>query len=344
MAQTPFERLREAMCGYMQTSILAAAAELDFFTLILESENRLGASELAAKSQCDPRGTTVVLDALAALGYLHKSRAAGNVTYSVTDEYKTYLDSRHPDTFVPMMRHMACGQRTWARLTWSLKNGKPQPGQASILGEEQDKTSFIMGMNSTAVRLVGGTISSMKKAGIFTFGKDEAKLLDIGGASGTYAEAFLNELPRSRATIFDRPVGIAQAQKRFSGSAMEDRVTLITGDFMLDTLPGGFDFAWISAIIHQMNRGESRRLYRNAQQALNPGGIVAVRDYVMSGERTFPKDGAVFGVNMFVNTDSGMVYTFEEIREDLEDAGFIEVRHAVPAPNMSAIVTARKPG
>ncbi|MDR2056054.1 MAG: methyltransferase domain-containing protein [Desulfovibrio sp.] len=343
MVQTSFESLREAMRGYMQTSILAAAAELDFFTLILENENRLGASELAAKSQCDPRGTTAVLDALAALGYLRKSCAADNATYSVTDEYKAYLDSRHPDTFVPMMRHMACGQRAWARLTWSLKNGKPQPRQVSILGEEQDKASFIMGMNSIAVRLVGGTISSMKNAGIFTFGKDDAKLLDIGGASGTYTEAFLNELPRLRATIFDRPVGIAQAQKRFAGSALEARVTLIAGDFMLDMLPRGFDFAWISAIIHQMNREESRRLYRNAHQALNPGGIVAVRDYVMSGERTSPKEGAIFGVNMFVNTDSGMVYTFEEIREDLEGSGFIEIRHAVPASNMSDIVTARKP-
>jgi predicted O-methyltransferase YrrM len=275
---------------------------------------------------------------------VQKTCTADKEAYSVADEYAPYLDSRHPDTFVPMMRHMACGQRTWARLAWSLKSGKPQPRQHSILGEEKDKTSFIMGMNSTALRLVGGTIAAMKQAGILPFDKDAAKILDIGGASGTYAEAFLTELPRSRATIFDLPVGIAQAQKRFAGSTLEERVTLIAGDFMQDTLPGGFDFAWISAIIHQMNREESRRLYRNACQALQPGGIVAVRDFVMSKERTSPPEGAIFGVNMFVNTATGMVYTFAEIKEDLEDAGFVEVRHAVPAPSMSAIVTAGKPG
>jgi ubiquinone/menaquinone biosynthesis C-methylase UbiE len=343
MDQSPFDSLRSVMSGYMQTSILAAAAELDFCTVILENGNSLGAAALAAKLECDPRGTAAVLDALTAMGFLNKYGMSEEARYAVVDEYTAVLDSRHPDTFVPMMRHMAGGQRTWSRLAWSLKDGKPQPRQPSILGPEQDRISFIMGMNSIAVRLVDGTVESMKKAGVLSFGKEDVSILDIGGASGTYTEAFLKELPRSRAVIFDLPVGIAQARKRFQGSEMEARIRLVEGDFTRDALPGGSDFAWISAIIHQMNREESRLLYRNALQALNPGGLVAVRDYVMSKDRTFPKEGAFFGVNMFVNTESGMVYTFEEIREDLESAGFAEVTHAVVTPSMSAVVTARKP-
>ena len=72
--------------------------------------------------------------------------------------------------------------------------------------------------------------------------------------------------------------------------------------------------------------------------------IVGVRDYVMRQDRTYPVDGALFGINMLVNTQNGMVYTYEEIREDLELAGFTQVVHAVDVPSMSAVVTAKKPG
>ena len=123
---------------------------------------------------------------------------------------------------------------------------------------------------------------------------------------------------------------------------MEERVTFMEGDFTKAPLPSGFDFAWISAIIHQMDRSESRMLYAKTLDALNPGGMAAVRDYVMSGDRVFPLEGAIFGVNMFVNTRSGMVYTYREIQEDLEWAGFTKVTHAVDVPTMAAVVTAKK--
>jgi hypothetical protein len=125
---------------------------------------------------------------------------------------------------------------------------------------------------------------------------------------------------------------------------MDCRVRLVEGDFTLDELPPDHDFAWISAIIHQMNREDSRELYAKARRALNPAGMAAVRDYVRSPDRTSPRDGAFFGVNMFINTERGMVYTFDEIREDMETAGFTSVSLAVPGPGMSAVVVARNPG
>jgi hypothetical protein len=344
MTMSPFERLRRETSAYMQVSILAALAELDFGTAILENGNSLSAAALADHCLCDRRGTEALLDALAAMGYLLKSGTGGDARYSVAEEYKAYLDSRHPSTFIPMMRHMACGQRAWARLTWSVKDGKPQARDSSILGAEQDGISFIMGMNSIATKLVGGVMHSLREAGILSFSKQNPRILDIGGASGTYTEAFLRELPGASAAIFDLPVGVKQAKSRFTGSDMETRVTLVEGDFTKDPLPSGFDLAWISAIIHQMDRSESRMLYGKTLDALNPGGMVAVRDYVMSEDRLFPVEGALFGINMFVNTQGGMVYTYREIKEDLELAGFTGVAHAVDVPSMAAVVTGKKPG
>ena len=92
-----------------------------------------------------------------------------------------------------------------------------------------------------------------------------------------------------------------------------------------------------------MSRQECRDLYAKAYAALEPGGLAAVRDFVMDASRTSPAAGALFGVNMLVQTGGGRVFTFEEIREDLEAAGFADVRLAVDKPSMSAVVTAAKP-
>ena len=343
MDTAPFERLQREMTGYMRTSVLAALAELDLATLILQQGNSLSAAKAAQLNACDEHGMEVLLDALAALGYLRKSGSGDHALFSVPEEFQACLDSRHPATYIPMMRHMANGQRTWARLSWTVKDGCPQARQPSLLGMEQDRISFIMAMNSLAVRLVPATMDALRAAGLLSFSKTEVHILDIGGASGTYTEAFLQALPGSRATIFDLPVGIGQARQRFAGSALEARVGLVEGDFLRDALPGGFDLAWISAIIHQMDRDDSRLLYRKALKALCPGGRVAVRDFVMDESRTCPVDGALFGINMLVNTEAGRVYTYGEIREDLEAAGFVDVAHAVDVPSMSAVVSARRP-
>jgi SAM-dependent methyltransferase len=331
------------MAAYMQVCVLGALAELDFGTVILENGNSMSAAALADRCSCDRRGVERLLDVLAATGYFLKSGLGGDARYAVAEEYKTYLDSRHTETFIPMMRHMACGQRAWARLTWSVKDGRPQEREPSILGAEQDRISFIMGMNAVANKLVGEVVRSLREAGVLSFSAHNPRILDIGGASGTYTEAFLKELPGASATLFDLPTGVAQAKKRFTGSALEARVAIVEGDFTKDPLPSGFDFAWISAIIHQMDRSGSRMLYAKALDALNPGATAAVRDYVMREDRLSPVEGAVFGINMFVNTPSGMVYTYREIQEDLEAAGFTNVVHAVDAPGMTAVVTAKKP-
>jgi hypothetical protein len=63
----------------------------------------------------------------------------------------------------------------------------------------------------------------------------------------------------------------------------------------------------------------------------------------MEPNRIGPREGALFAVNMLVNTDSGGTFTFEEYAEDLRSAGFdnpqLQVRHEA----MNSVVVAEKP-
>ena len=93
---------------------------------------------------------------------------------------------------------------------------------------------------------------------------------------------------------------------------------------MPTNLPGGADFAWVSAICHQHSRQHNRELFAKVYQALVPGGRIAIRDIVMEPCRTQPRDGALFAINMLVNTETGGTFTFEEYAEDLRAAGLRE--------------------
>ncbi len=336
----PFDRLRIVSSAYQESCVLIAAAELDLGTRILERSNSSTVEELATAIRLDSRALTVLLDAMVGLGYFTKS---ADSRYSVMESFVELLDSRHPKTFVPMIRHQGNCLRGWSQLAWVVAGGIPAQEHSSILGSEADGVSFILAMNSLGRALVGPLVDELKKSGVLMFPKENLRFIDIGGASGTYTLAFLEALPKAEGTIFDLPVGIQEAQRRFGGTPLESRVSFASGNFYQDELPNGFDFAWISAIIHQHGRAESQNLYGKAFRALNSGGRIAVRDFVMDPSRTSPPFGTLFGVNMLVHTPNGMVYTFDEIRADLEAVGFVDVRLAIPAETMSAVVVAEKP-
>jgi trans-aconitate methyltransferase len=168
-------------------------------------------------------------------------------------------------------------------------------------------------------------------------------LLDVGGASGTWTLAFLRAVPDATATIFDLPDAIQQARERLAGTEFVDRVTLTAGDFYVDDLPGGADFAWVSAICHQHSRRHNRDLFVKVWRALVPGGRIAIRDIVMAPGRTEPLDGALFAINMLVNTDSGGTFTFEEYAEDLTASGFQSPRLLIEHEAMNSVVEAVRP-
>jgi predicted O-methyltransferase YrrM len=168
-------------------------------------------------------------------------------------------------------------------------------------------------------------------------------LLDIGGASGTWTIAFLRACPSAQATLFDLPHVIPMARRRLAAARLDQRVKLVVGDFATDALPPGADLAWVSAIVHQNSRAQNRALFTKVLAALAPGGRIAIRDILMEEDRTQPVAGALFAVNMLVATEGGSTFTFGELQEDLEAAGFAGVALARRDEAMNSLVVGKKP-
>jgi ubiquinone/menaquinone biosynthesis C-methylase UbiE len=167
-------------------------------------------------------------------------------------------------------------------------------------------------------------------------------LLDIGGASGTWTIAFLRACPNAQATLLDLPQVIPMARQRLTEAGLADHVRLVAGDFMNDPLPTDADLAWVSAIVHQNSRGQNRLLFSKLFQTLIPGGRIVIRDILMEENHTQPVAGALFAINMLVATEGGGTFTFNELREDLESAGFGQVVVMHRDDGMNSVVVAHK--
>lgn len=319
----------EMGASFMPSCVLGAAAELDLFTLLGEAS--LTADEIAQRLKSDLRGTRMLLDAVTALNLLNKQGDC----YHVPSELRPLL-SASPETVLPMLLHRMNILRGWSQLAWVVKAGIPGPRQASIRGPAADREAFVAAMHTVSGPNADPLIAKLQPLRF-------ERLLDVGGASGTWTIALLKAVPDSRATIFDLPDAIKQARLRFAHSEFAERVAFVPGDFYVDQLPGGCDFAWVSAIIHQHSRRHNRELFTKVFEALQPGGRIAIRDLVMEPDRVQPVEGALFAINMLVNTDEGGTFTLDEIAEDLQSAGFVDPELKVKSADMNSVVMASKP-
>ncbi len=314
---------------FMESRLLLTAVELDVFTAL--ARRAMIAEEAAGALGTDLRATTALLDALVGIGLLEKEHDRFHCPLGAAE----LLSSDSSGSVVPMLKHSSALWRRWSALTDVVRTGEPaqlpEPDQ-----REKDREAFIGAMHAVGALMAAEVVAAIQPG-------NAARLLDIGGASGTYTQAFLEACPAMRATLFDLPPVVEIARGRLGSTGVSDRLTFVAGDFDRDELPRGHDLALLSAIIHQNSAVQNVELFRKIRRALDAGGRLVIRDHVMSPDHTRPARGAIFAVNMLLGTRGGGTYSFEEIRGGLESAGFEAIRLLRADERMTGLVEAFTP-
>jgi SAM-dependent methyltransferase len=320
-----------AICrGFQPACVLMAGAELGAFDAL--ADTRMTAQALARRLKADARAMRMLADALASLGLL----TVRDGRYSLRAGAADVLTETGRRRGLAMVRHQANCLRSWAQLARVVKTGRPAEDAPSIRGAAADQAAFIEAMDDASRSLAPKLV---KRIGPPPF----RHLLDIGGGPGTWAIAFLRAAPSARATLFDLPHTMPIARKHIAAAGLQSRVRFVAGDLESgQALPPGADLAWISAIVHMNSRAENRRLFRKTRAALVEGGRVLIRDVVMRESRTAPAGGALFAINMLVNTPRGGTYTFRELSEDLLAAGFKKPCFLHKGEAMDSVIQALK--
>lgn len=316
--------------SFMKSRVILTAAELDLFTKL--DKAYISSKDLAALLDLDERATTRILDCLITFELLEKQN-----DYYRTTEKGSYLSSLHPHSILHSVKHSIRLWNNWNNLTVAIKEGTNphlQPLSNKTVSDEERKT-FIGSMHVGA-RKLSSKISDAYDSRPFK------KLLDIGGGSGAYTIAFLQKNPQLQAIIYDLDGVILIAEEKIREVQLQNRVNFVTGNYNKDELPGGCDLTLLSAVIHQNSPKQNLSLFQKIYRALELGGSLLIRDHVMDTARTIPPMGALFALNMLVSTSAGDTYTFDEIKGDLEMAGFEKVEMLMKGGKMDCLMEARK--
>lgn len=323
------EDIQELARAFQKSRALLTAFDLDLFSIL--GDAALTSRELAGLAGTHPRATDRLLNALAALGLVRKHTGL----FRNSEAAAMFLVRGRPG-FLANLGHISNVYASWARLTQAVRTGSA--GTSVRERSEQNDPgipAFIQAMHCRAGRSAGDLAALLDLSNV-------RRVLDVGGGSGAYAMAFCRANPELSAVVLDLPAVVPLTARYVAEAGLEGRIRALPGDYLEADFGSGFDLVFFSAIVHINSAEENARLMRKAFAALNPGGRIAVQDFVMDEDRTSPPAGALFALNMLVNTRAGDTYTESEIRAWLSAAGCEAMARLDTGPATSLLV-GRKP-
>jgi len=327
-----FPDLARLASGHVEARVLQAAVALGIFEALRDRGQPVSA--ISCSIHGDRRATELLLNALVALGLLKKK---GDL-FSLTHVASTYLLSDSPKYYGGMVLFESALWDAWRDLPKSIRSGAPVRPPDMYQRHPQETERFILAMGSLVqargdARVLAGKLDLEKVT----------DLLDVGSGPGTYPIYFCQRFPSLRATIFELPATAKITERFVQASGVSDRIRLVQGDYRADSIPGNYQMAFLSNIIHAESSEENGRLMAKLYARLDRGGRIVIKDHILDDALTHPPVGAVFSLLMLLTTEAGRCYSFQEVRGWLEGAGFKRVRAvSLPQPLTSSLVIGRK--
>jgi hypothetical protein len=327
-----YSDLMKLASGHVEARIVQAAVELEIFENI--GTHALEVASLAKSLDLEPRATELMLNALTALGLLHKRENR----FSLTDVSAKYLKRDAPGYLGGMIRFEASLWHCWMSLTEAIRSGRPVRPANMYQDDPKETAIFIDAMDS----LVKARGDAEIMAGAFDW--DNAReLLDVGSGPATYSIALCRRFSNLRATIFDLPATIKLTENYVSEAGLSSRIRLISGDYRVDDILGRYDVIFLSNVIHGESFEVNQRLMVKLSSVLEPGGSVIVKDHILDSTRVNGRVGAVFSLFMLLTTPEGRCYAFDEVKAWMLSAGLMHVKRIdLPAPLNSSLIIGTK--
>ncbi len=134
------------------------------------------------------------------------------------------------------------------------------------------------------------------------------------------------------------------AREIIDQAGLADRVSVQEGNFQSEELGHGYDVALVFGVLNGEPPEGRVALIKKVFDALNPGGKIVIRDFVLDPDRAGPTDAAVFALQMLLATNSGDLDTRDDWERWLNMAGF-GPSHIVPLADWggSLLTVAIKP-
>ena len=314
----------DTLFAYQRSAALKSALDLDLFTAI--DEGARTASALAKRCGASERGTRVLCDFLATLGFLGKS----DDMYQLTPEAATFLSQRSPAYLGTTARFLLRPELKgkFDELTEAVRHGGVPPGRENIVSDENpiwiEFARSMMPMMVPAAHAIADLIGDSAAS---------LKVLDIAAGHGMFGITIAKRNPRAEIVAVDWKPVLVVAEENARAAQVQDRYRTIAGDAFKADFGTGYDVALVTNFLHHFDAATCTAFLSKVHGALRSGGRIVVLEFVPNPDRVSPPIPARFSLTMLAETPGGDAYTFAELRQQLEDAGFHSVSsHALPTP------------
>ncbi len=169
------------------------------------------------------------------------------------------------------------------------------------------------------------------------------RLLDVAGGTGAYAIALCRQQPELRATIIDFPSVIEVARGFVDDAGLGQRIALIAGDALTTEWPDDQGAVLMSYLLSAVGGGDIPGLLAQAWAALRPGGLLVLHDFMLDDDRSGPVSAAAFFLTYLAVRTDPVSFSAAELARQVEAAGFVAPEAQVMIPEITKVLTARKP-
>ncbi|MGY3520315.1 methyltransferase [Micromonospora sp. PTRAS2] len=330
---------RQQLLGWMtavrKTAILRAAVELDVFAALATGTH--DSASVAVRIGADPRGTRILLDALAAIGLVERTAERYHLTAPAAD----LLVPGRPGYFGDAV-HLASSTPEWAalqRLAQAVRKG------GTVLDENAETPDFPYWQSFANA----GTRNTQPVADLVAdhiaaeLGDRDLRVLDTACGHGLYGLTLAARLPRAQVTLLDWPSVLTITERNAAARGLTGRTRLLPGDMFTTELDGPYDVALITNVLHHFSPGTAQDLLRRLRDTVRPGGLVVVVA-VATDDRPPAEDPIphLFSVLMLGWTRQGEVHTAAAYRDLFTGLGLKEPRVMELPHNPLRVIAARR--
>mgnify|MGYP000059797215 CR=1 FL=1 len=170
---------------------------------------------------------------------------------------------------------------------------------------EKNAESFMQGMETNAIP------QAQFIAENYNF--ENHNILDIGAGAGTYLITVSKKYETVTGKMIDLPEIVKIQNKKIEEENLKERLISEECNYNISFPTEEYDDVFLFAVVHQEPIENLEKLLNNIYNVLKPNGKLFLTSFFLNEDKISPEFSVQFAVEMIMNSNSGRVYTHNEI-------------------------------
>jgi len=319
------EPVFDTMVAFQRSAAMKAAIELELFTKIAGGSNT--AAALAEACGASERGIRILCDALTVMGFLLKQGSE----YELNEVSAVFLNQMSPVYLGGAVDFLMSEKQMngFNDLTAAVKKGGSTVTEEGALDPESPMwvkfARGMMGLMFPSAQFMAETLGMEPER--------KFKVLDIAAGHGIFGIALARKYPNAEVYAVDWANVLTVASENAKKFGVGGRHHTIPGSAFEVEYGTGYDVILVTNFLHHFDKTTCETFLKKVHAALADDGQVLTLEFVPNDDRVSPPTEAMFSLVMLAGTPAGDAYTFAELKEMFENAGFSHNEHR-PMPGM----------